>query len=446
MTNRISGPTPPESPRGSRGAEGVDGKKFQKAVEKVRTVDEAELDQKRKRAFKAPIEEEGEVEDAPEPSPFQPEFHLPRPPLGFAELEEEPPELGVDASAGGLTAPPRSMFSNEGPLPSLEENLPESEQFWEDYDLPDQPPKPVHFEENRLSKQTNQPRTKQENKSPLEDKKSKEMKEAEEKRGAFKETPVSMKKAKTSAESVPSQWKPFYKTEKNETPLSSKARLGKQDKLFSEEQLEETPSQIEKEEPEITLAPKLAAKEEETQLSYPRQLIARELELEEKEREKKKAKVEVTTPVRPPDPLPPACQSVAQASLASASPFLNAQTVELYLQMVGTMMFMASSKGGISLTEVTLNSPAFKNSVLYNSTIIIEKYATAPDSFNIRLTGTPEAIQVFSNNLTSLSSAFVHAYEDRRISFRVGRLETELATNRHLIRRKKEGGSKDNLQ
>jgi hypothetical protein len=104
---------------------------------------------------------------------------------------------------------------------------------------------------------------------------------------------------------------------------------------------------------------------------------------------------------------------------------------------------MASAKPGISLTEVTLNSPNFEKSVFYNAKITIEKYATAPDSFNIRLSGSPEAVTLFSKNVENLTAAFAISYEERRIAFRVGRLEAEYAQERPLIRRKKESGDKE---
>ncbi len=450
MTSRIGGPIPPDSPRGSRGAQGADGGKFQKEmrkVEEIEKVGEVDLDQKRKRVFKTPIEEEGELTHAPEPSPFQPEFHLPKPPVGFSELDDDSSKLGSKQGLGAIAAspqrPPEPDSAAFAPPPVVDKHLPESERFWEDYDLPDQPLKSVEFKERSLPKKPERLSEAEEKKRLIEEKNRKSLKGFLEKSAAPEEEPFLQEKSQKTL--GPAGWheKPFSKTEKKEAGFS-KEGMKKQGKPLSEDQLEEMPSLGEKEEAEAHLAQKMNLPEEMAQVSFAERSLIREID--EKEREKKKAKGETPSAVRPPDPLPPACQQVAQAALTAASPFLNTQTAELYLKMVGTMVFMASSKGGISLTEVMLNSPVFKNSVLFNSTITIEKYATAPDSFNIRFTGTPEAIQVFSNNLGRLSSAFVTAYEEKRVSFRVGRLETELASDRHLIRRKKEGGSKDNLR
>ena len=325
--------------------------------------------------------------------------------MGFSDLEGETPESGMP---GRLQPPEPPAAAFAAPPSAVEENLPESEQFWEDHDLPDQPPTPVHFEEKNLPEKKGVSPAEQKKIRIPEEKKRKAMKGETEKPVALKERLGSQEIAKKTPAPVQSHLKPFSKTEKKETALSSKERMEKQIKPLSEEQLEEAPSQIEKEEPEFPLAPKEGAKEEKIPFSYSERAIARELMHEEKEREKEKAKGAAMAPVHPPEPLPPACQQIAAAAVASSSPFLNAQTAELYLQMVGTMAFMASSKGGISLTEVTLNSPAFQNSVFFNSTITLEKYATAPDSFNIRLTGTPEAVQVFSNNVENLSIGFCY--------------------------------------
>jgi len=429
MTNPVGGPTPPESPRSTRGVHGPDGGKFQKEmrkVEEVEKVSESELDKQRKRAFKKPADEEGEEIEARAPTPFETEFHVPRAPVGFSELEASGVK-GAMPSSSPLEKAPESL-----PPP---EELPESEQFWEGYELPDQPPESAQFEEQNFRKKTElSPEVKKQQLLILEEKKRREMKAGQEK-AAIKEASSRQKEISASEGALAPE---------RRVALSKKEMAKRGLPPGAKERMKEMPSASEKEEIEMPLPMEEGGVEEKARYPYAETPALSEQLREEKEREKKKTK-EAKVPVQPPDPLPPACQRIAAAAQTSASPFLNAQTAELYLQMVGTMVFMSSSKGGISLTEVTLNSPAFRDSVLFNSVITIEKYATAPDSFNIRLSGTPEAVQIFNNNMTSLTSAFTAAYEDRRVSFRIGRIETELAPNRPLIRRKKEGGSNENL-
>ncbi|MDE3048211.1 MAG: hypothetical protein KGI83_07710, partial [Verrucomicrobiota bacterium] len=85
-----------------------------------------------------------------------------------------------------------------------------------------------------------------------------------------------------------------------------------------------------------------------------------------------------------------------------------------------------------------LNNPAYANSKFYGATITIEKYATAPDSFNIRLTGSNEAVVLFRENLPSLITAF----ENRKLNFTIGRIDVEYSMDRPVFRRKERGEGK----
>ncbi|MBF8263123.1 MAG: hypothetical protein HW387_788 [Parachlamydiales bacterium] len=409
MTNPVGGPTSPEPVRGARGTQGADAGKFQKAmrpVEEVEKVSEVELDQQQKRPYATPPEEEGEID----------------------------------------------------------ENLPESEEFWENNDLPDQPIPPTQF--NEQPQPLTHQQAKQQSAVP-------EKKTAKEFGGIF--GPSTLKKPKVEIK-APSPHENFGQ-EKPRTPwaspIQSKESSGKKTaekkglpqpslpiappplmkgekpiKAFWVER--ETPTvPVKKEErpaPNISQKEKTAWQEKEKIAAPSRGFTeAHKDKGDEKDSHKKQASFESQTPVSPPDPLPPAAQQVAQIAQTSASPFLTPQTAALFYQMVGTVVFMSMPKTGVSLTEVVLNSPKFQNSVFYNTTITIAKYSSAPDSFNIRLTGTPEAVKAFNQNISSLTSAFTAAYEDHRIKFRIGRLETELSPGRPLIRRKKEGGGKEDM-
>ena len=93
---------------------------------------------------------------------------------------------------------------------------------------------------------------------------------------------------------------------------------------------------------------------------------------------------------------------------------------------------------GVNRTEIVLNNPAYASSRFYGSTITIEKYATAPDSFNIRLTGSQQAVASFKENIPSLMSAF----ENVNFSFKVHRLDVEYTMERPVFRRKEKGEDK----
>lgn len=117
---------------------------------------------------------------------------------------------------------------------------------------------------------------------------------------------------------------------------------------------------------------------------------------------------------------------------ADLTVYLNPEIAPLFEQMVGQMVIM-STQEGIVQTEVELTSDSFKDSVFYGSKITLEKYATAPDSFNIQLTGSTEAVAIFQASLEPLMESFRKA----NLNFRIGRLEAVHEVSRPLFRRKK---------
>ncbi len=141
---------------------------------------------------------------------------------------------------------------------------------------------------------------------------------------------------------------------------------------------------------------------------------------------------------QPLPPLPTQVQPSAAQAVNQAAPYLSPQTAALFYQMVGTILIMTTPPG-ISRTEVLLDSPAFRGSVFYGSTITIEKYATAPDQLNIRLTGNPQAVNLFNQNMPSLMQAF----QSGSFAFRVNRIDTEHAPARPLFHRKGPASGKD---
>lgn len=135
--------------------------------------------------------------------------------------------------------------------------------------------------------------------------------------------------------------------------------------------------------------------------------------------------------------LPASVQPGAFAATSAATPYLHPSTVSLFFQMVGTMYVMTAPPG-ISRTEIVLNNPAYAGSRFYGSTITIEKYATAPDSFNIRLTGNDDAVTTFRNNIPSLMEGF----QTSNLPFRVHRIDAEYTIERPVFRRKERGEEK----
>ena len=153
-------------------------------------------------------------------------------------------------------------------------------------------------------------------------------------------------------------------------------------------------------------------------------------------KEKKKKQEEISASSQMPDSLPPATVQMADAAQAFVASYLSPHTAALFHHMVGTLSFWGSQTPGVSRTEIILNSSAFEKSPFYNSSITLEKFATAPDSFNITLSGSAQAVSLFNANIANLSTAFSKAYEKNKIGFRIGRLEASYAANPPATRRK----------
>ncbi len=156
----------------------------------------------------------------------------------------------------------------------------------------------------------------------------------------------------------------------------------------------------------------------------------------EGKKDQEKKIVEIASPGTP--PVPPQFVPIAQAAAIQAAPYLSREILPLFFQMVGTISVMSAR--GISRTEVVLNSPSFSQSKFYGATITIEKYATAPDSLNIRLTGSNEAVTTFNQNIPNLMASF----QNGDFNFRIGRIDVEYSVERPVFRRKEQGeGKKD---
>ncbi|MCP5489605.1 MAG: hypothetical protein H7A42_00630 [Chlamydiales bacterium] len=110
---------------------------------------------------------------------------------------------------------------------------------------------------------------------------------------------------------------------------------------------------------------------------------------------------------------------------------LSPQTYELYEKMVGTILVQTHS--GITSTTVTLNMP---NSIFNGAQVILERYSTAPQAFNLQLVGTPQAVDVFNANMADLVAAFKQSQH----AFEVNLLKPVLEGKKPLIRRKGAAG------
>lgn len=114
---------------------------------------------------------------------------------------------------------------------------------------------------------------------------------------------------------------------------------------------------------------------------------------------------------------------------------LSPQVYELFEKMVGTITIQNQS--GVVSTTVTITNP---ESIFHGAEIAFNKYSTAPNSFNLQLTGTPQAVSAFNSNIDELVAAF----KQGQYAFEVNVLRPAIAQKKPLIRRKgSAGGGKD---
>ncbi|HSX10968.1 MAG TPA: hypothetical protein VLF94_04560 [Chlamydiales bacterium] len=414
-------------------------------VEKVREVDPDEQARQRKK-FQMMMGDEDRLEGAPEgpggaPSPFDlfsseaasggggtsvPAIgdvtESPTPNDSYGDVQD-----AIVASPSYSPAPDLSTSEPEENDESTLGALPRSGDFWDDTDLPpDQPLKPQQYEETSDSASRNLGKGGKKGKAGLE--------------GGLP-GPVAGKKGKE-----PSPFGPPGKAMEN----PKKGHKGKGE-VPPPGAKKELPSPFEvarpttKEESRSTgryFASEESSKKEKK--TSPKEKVQEPnvvpFRLEERsggggQRGHEQKITEIEAPSLPLLPAP--VQPMAFAATTAAVTYLSPETVSLYFQMVGQLYVMAGTSG-ISTTEIVLNNPAYANSRFFGARITVEKYATAPDSFNIRLTGSDAAVASFRENIPSLMTAF----QNSNLPFRVQRIEAEYSIERPMFRRKERGESK----
>ncbi len=138
-----------------------------------------------------------------------------------------------------------------------------------------------------------------------------------------------------------------------------------------------------------------------------------------------------------PGELPGALPSPPTPEPLSPYAHLHPEVMELFDRMVGVMTVMSMS--GLTETTFTLNSPQFASSVFFGTQIVIQEFSTAPQSFNIQLNGSPQAIALFQANTDDLMAAF----QASNYNFRINRLETGYLSDRPLFKRKEKAGENE---
>ncbi len=416
-------------------------------VEKVREVD---ADEARKRKFRSfyddDLDAKSNAETENRPSPFDlasgKEAKKPAngPLLGSTHSELGDVEEAIIPSPAYTPPPDLSTpanFSEDEEDGEGTGSLPRSEEFWHDVDFPPDQPAPA--------------KTFHETTSDAKGMKAGESKKGEKKGG---EEPFGRAPMKGEKKEEPSPFGPPGKLEKKGVQLRGREEKGvppmkgkeaPQPEKRGAKEKEPSPFEIaasmkksekefasEKERIETKGAKHKEKKEREelqSGMAIPMQREEREGGREGRKQGHEAKSSEITRTSLP--PMPSYVEPMAAKAMTQAAPYIQPATAALFYQMVGTMYVMGGPQG-VNRTEVVLNNAAFANSKFFGSTIKIEKYATAPDSFNITLSGSDQAVVSFRENIPSLMAAF----QNGNFTFRVNRLDVEYRTEKPVFRRK----------
>jgi len=437
MTNRI----PPPDSESNRTLSAEQKRKAAQKIEKVREVDpDEEAKQQRFLQIMRTEDEEDEIEKSEnqqyqQPSPFETTFHLAQ------SKDQDPSNLGLNATPSPSYSTPPDLTDLSPTSEDLlsDQGLPQSQDFWNQADLPDQP-----LDQNpQLTAE--QPITQQ----PL-------SKTTPDKQGGQKETQKQSakpeKKLDPSPFGIPGKPAPAKGATSQAPPPFVKKKAEEEAptaKYWTEqpELVQGTPgTQKDKERTAAKGARPGKTPEEQKSQMAPKDFAPVLKRAEDShggghggQGSKKRGQqtIEIVPPAMP--GLPSSVQSTAGTAATAATPYLRPETIPLFYQMVGTILVMTNQ--GVSTTEILLNNPAFAGSKFFGSSIEIIKYSTAPDSLNIRLSGSNEAVTAFNQDIPGLMAAF----QTGGFRFRIGRIDAVYAADKPIFHRKEGKGKGDTL-
>ena len=131
-------------------------------------------------------------------------------------------------------------------------------------------------------------------------------------------------------------------------------------------------------------------------------------------------------------PIAPVAETPTTPSYTRLTPEVH----ELFEKMGGVMVVQLDK--GITTTTMNINMP---NSVFNGAQVILDQYSSAPHSYNLQLIGSPEAVKLFTSNMSQLENSFKQA----NFNFEVNILNPSITQTKkppHLIRRGSSAGGK----
>ena len=207
---------------------------------------------------------------------------------------------------------------------------------------------------------------------------------------------------KPQPEEQPQQQSQNQQSEQQSQPAEQKQQPESKQAKASETTPVPVQPQTKKSEETKKGAPKAATKIEETTAAKapPEEVAKIQKEKQKKDQAEKVAESGGVTPTQTPEGMPIA----APGAEAPPPSYLNLPPAvfELFDKMV-SYITIEHSKSGTTTATVHID---MKGSVFDGAKLELKRVPTAPNTFNIQLQGTPEAVQLFNSNAQDLAAAF----------------------------------------
>ncbi len=163
--------------------------------------------------------------------------------------------------------------------------------------------------------------------------------------------------------------------------------------------------------------------ENENAVPAPEKPKASSLSKEEEEKPEKKL-------VSAPAPLQAPFFFISSSDSSSARSNLHKLSPEIFAlfeRMAGVITIL-QMKPGLSQTTINLTAPQFASSIFFGCRITIEECDSAPKEFNIRLSGSEQAVKAFTAHKQELEIAFTEGFENGKFHFKVHQVDADLSS------------------
>ncbi len=395
--SRVPGFPGPRKPEESKESREIDPEKFKKVLK----VDESDEAHKRKKRQLKKSEEDGDEEAVEQPQQQTVK--------NFAGLMEEGKKVGDSPFSvktpqqTGVSSPySQAHLSESEELPGLSGN--EEPQIVGNHQELKQNPRPPPQQQTtgdlppsqtRASSQekTQQPQEAYARQKTEEGTAKKNISEASESNALAKSQAAAAKRKNSAGKSIKNEEKPSNIEEEKESYFQ--AYMDKSSK--SDQKAQKKNKEIEE------AIPSLAK-------PAPEQTASQNAIEEEKQERKKAAETSGVEGVQVQDQIPANPMVIDATSETPSLHRLPPDVYEFFEKTVGVLIIEQNK--GITTTTITLTMP---NSVLNGAQVILDHYSSAPNSFNLQLLGTPEAVNYFNQNIDDLLAAF----QQSKLNFKV---------------------------